>query len=291
MVKRTLWLKSLVVFSLVSLSSLHTKDIWVLIHGTFANKAARIIKKARWWKPRCDFYKELNAAIPKDATVEYFEWCGSNSHEKRIIAAKQLLVFLAKHVKPNDKVHLVGHSHGGNIILLASQELAKHKSKFTFASVYTLGTPVSKNYTPAMTHIKKLYNLFSYGDMIQPVLNIFGRVFDKHKNIYNIQITIDGTKPRHLQLHSPIIAHHLPKISSLIPNNKPHHISFFSDKPPVATLDINRKKDLEIDKYFILQLITSFAESKKRGHQKLADISKRTKDRILRFWNRRTLDT
>ena len=58
-----------------------------------------------------------------------------------------------------------------------------------------------------------------------------------------------------------------------------------------AARQANREKDLENDKVFMTQLVTSFAESKKRAHQATTQFSQRTKDRLIRLWNRRSFDS
>lgn len=290
MVKKDYLLKSIIAFSFLFSPLLQAKDVWILIHGTFANESAKVIPRMGWWKENQSFYQELNASSGKNATLHAFTWCGSNSHDRRVHAGKRLIDFIPTVATLKDNIHIVGHSHGANVALLGINELAKNKSRFKITTLYTLAVPVSSNYNPSMSHLKKLYNLFSFADFVQPVLSLFGRVFDEHQDIYNIQVKIDGVSPSHYNIHHPIIGYHLPNIGSLLPNNKPYCISFFSDKPPVATLDANREQDLEIDKSFTTQLITCFAESKKRGDQTLTQISQDTKARLLRLWRRGSLN-
>jgi hypothetical protein len=291
MQKKARLLKSIATFSLLFSPILQAKERWILIHGTFANKTADVIKRTGWWKERHPFYQELNNTIPKNAFIEPFEWCGSNSHERRIVAAKQLAEFITTSFDSTDKIHIIGHSHGANIGILTAKELANLNSKHTIDQLITLGVPVSEFYALTPSHIKKVYNLFSFGDFVQPVISLFERVFPEEEYVHNIQIKIDSTCPSHIGLHHPLIARHITSLHTLIPNNKPHCISFFSDKDPIVTLDANREQDLRIDKSFTTQLINSFAESKKRGYNKLAQVSKDTKTRLLRLWHRRSFDS
>lgn len=284
MQKNQFFIKSIVIFSLFFGTSVtHSKDVWILVHGTFANKAAKAIPKVAWWKPTSSFFKELKASAGKDAAVYSFGWSGANSDEQRKKAAKELIHFIEATVTAKDTLFVVGHSHGANVAILCSQELAYKKNDLLIEALFCLGCPVSKFYNPNMNSIKKLYSLFSFADFVQPVISLFGRVFENHEHIHNIQVKIDNISPSHLRLHDPLIAHHLPKLAKLLPDNQDYCVFFFSEKPPVVTLDTNREKDLKLDKYLTTQLVTSFAESKKRGHKTLSQISQKTKNRLLRF--------
>lgn len=291
MQKKKFLTKSAVVFSLfLNSHGLHSKEIWILVHGTFANQAAKAIPSVAWWKPTSTFSKELKASAEKDAVVYPFGWSGANSDEQRKKAAQELTDFIEAVTTSKDTLLIVGHSHGANVAILCSQELARRKSDFSIATLFCLGCPVSTLYTPNMDYIKKLYSLFSFADFVQPVVSLFGRVFEKHAQINNIQVKIDNISPSHLSLHNPLIGHHLPKLAKLLPDNRDYCICFFSDKPPLVTLDTKRESDLKLDTYLTTQLITSFAESKKRGHKTLSEISQETKARLLRFWNRGSVD-
>lgn len=292
MQKNQFFIKSIIIFSLsFCLATTHSKEVWILVHGTFANKVAKALPSVAWWKPTSHFYKELKASAGKDAVVYSFGWSGENSDEQRKKASKELVDFIEATVTSKDTLFIVGHSHGANVAILCSQELANKKSNLSIAALFCLGCPVSQYYTPNMNSIKKLYSLFSFADFIQPVISLFGRVFKKHDHIHNIQVKIDNISPSHLKLHDPLIGHYLPKLAKLLPDNQDYCIAFFSEKPPVVTLDTKRESDLKLDAYITTQLITSFAESKKCGHKTFSEISQETKARLLRFWNRRSLNS
>ncbi len=256
------------------------RNIWILIHGTFEQKASLVVPKSRWWREQDSFHKELKAHA-NNAVVHSFNWCGSNSHKKRIEAGKQLAQFITKIASENDIIHLVGHSHGANVATLGAQELKKLNQNIEIDTLFSLAAPVAKAYQPLKANIKKVFSLFSYADFIQPVFGLFERVYPEEDHIYNIQVKIDGILPNHISIHHPTVARHLPELASLLPNSKPHTVHFFSNKTPQITLDTTREKDLEFDKYLTNQLITAFRKSKESSQLKeLKEISKETKRRL-----------
>ena len=264
-------------------STMYKKQIWILVHGTFAQEASKIIPQMRWWQPQDDFHKEL-VTNTQNATIHSFSWCGSNSHEKRIKAGIRLAQFITTVASEKTSIHLIGHSHGANIAILAAQELNKKNTHLEIDSLFCLGTPVSTAYYPIKTSIKKVFNLFSYADFIQPVAGLFQRVYPEEDHIYNLQVKIDGICPNHHSIHSHLIARFLPTLQNVITSTKPQIIHFFSDKKPEITDDATREKDLEFDKNLTNQLITAFGENKKRGHKKLKDISVETKRKLFTFF-------
>ena len=94
-----------------SVFTVQTKDVWILIHGTFANKISRVAPRIRWWHPTDPFYKKLSKSTSPHGTIHAFTWSGSNIHSRRITAGKQLVSFIPTVAKPTDTIHIVAHSH------------------------------------------------------------------------------------------------------------------------------------------------------------------------------------
>lgn len=108
-------------------------DAFILIHGTGANSA-------EWVSPDSAMGTGIRERFPK-VTVEEFRWSGSNSHEGRISAGEALarrIDALASSMKRSAGVHLIGHSHGGNVALYARDRTA-HQDRIK--SIAFLGTP------------------------------------------------------------------------------------------------------------------------------------------------------
>ena len=93
----------------------------ILVHGTFARSAS-------WYQPGGVFFEALmawsaGAGVP--ITIEAFKWTGALSALKRMEAATQLAQLLFYQCQTvNERIILIGHSHGANVIMLATQLLA-----------------------------------------------------------------------------------------------------------------------------------------------------------------------
>jgi hypothetical protein len=103
-----------------------------LIHGTWA-------KKAPWLRPDSKLSEAL-MQLPGGARIFPFLWSGGNSNNARHLASEQLERELALRVQnyPASRHYLIGHSHGGNVVLRA---FARASFKDTIAGVICLSTP------------------------------------------------------------------------------------------------------------------------------------------------------
>lgn len=118
---------------------------------------------ADWWHPGSDFCRELDTLLQtKGASarcwahlgrtraldddplwgLQPFAWTGANSELARHDAGRALAAQLARlEVDPSvERYHLIGHSHGGNVILQALRALSSAPTKL--GQVVFLGTPV-----------------------------------------------------------------------------------------------------------------------------------------------------
>ena len=108
------------------------------IHGTFA-------PDAEWAQPRSTLH-QLIQSEPGSVHINWvpFSWSGGNSHSARELASTEL----AKQVvdlsiqNPNADIHLIGHSHGGNVALMMLSAHLDVRPKV--ASVTCLSTPFLK---------------------------------------------------------------------------------------------------------------------------------------------------
>lgn len=108
------------------------KHVVILVHGTFA-------ENAEWVLADSPLSQTLRSEL---GSVEIcpFRWSGKNSHTARLNAAYKLSKFLSDVLaaNPGSKVHLIAHSHGGNVVLYA---LRDRNLRDTISSVAFLGTP------------------------------------------------------------------------------------------------------------------------------------------------------
>lgn len=210
-----------------------SKSIVIVVHGTFATEA-------EWCRPGGDFFTTLEReAIYLKEQVIPFTWSGKLNNKSRIQAAQALAKIILSYKQ--ERIIIIGHSHGGNIINLASQLLAegkpelpityfsqiphfiqayksvnrrraKTKKEYLIDRVYLLATPIdTDNYAPNMKIIKHLYNFYSDGDkLFQKLLIFYKQTIDNLERVVNLQVMIEDPweikHPSHTQMHDPMIA-------------------------------------------------------------------------------------
>lgn len=92
-----------------------------LVHGSFAgNETWPLIVEGK-----VSFASELKRAAGKNSTIHHFVWSGQNNHQARLDAADNLAREIKEFTEENDRVAIIGHSHGGNIALLAASRLTR----------------------------------------------------------------------------------------------------------------------------------------------------------------------
>ncbi len=99
------------------------------------------------------------------ARTEFFEWPGGNSHRSRLEAAEALRDLITGHaLSPNDKLHLIGHSHGGNVALLASNLGLTH----AIDNLITLNKPtLTGSSYEAGENVRRFFNISARRDWLQ----------------------------------------------------------------------------------------------------------------------------
>lgn len=207
--------------------ALSENKLFILIHGTWA-------ADSEWHLPGGEFFDTLEkSACAVGGHVIPYNWSGNLSHESRIQAARGLAK-LIQSFPPSTVIHLIGHSHGGNVAVSATKILARDvQNVHRIATLYTLATPIDdEDYFPDMDIVGHVYNLFSFNDRVQPVLGFFGREYQPHDRIANIKVIINGYEPRHGTLHHPIIAKWLPLIPNQLAESGAQGFQFFSCKNP-----------------------------------------------------------
>lgn len=263
------------VFALMSILTeftLYTKSACIIIHGTWA-------KNESWYQVGGDFFYEIeisNQYLNIVDEVISFSWSGKLGYPEQVEAAKKLV----QKIFAYDFVILIGHSHGVTVGILASMFIGKFNSDGKFFKkidkFYALGVPVDPacEIYPDMSVIGAFYNLFSFGDIIQPVHGLHQRCFHEHERITNIAVQLDDLHPNHSELHHPAVARHLLAIPSFyctkkignfekFKDNHPAEFFFFSNKNPRYEFQNDQKKRLETDKIAFDLLQYAFFRSKK----------------------------
>jgi pimeloyl-ACP methyl ester carboxylesterase len=241
-------------------------SVFILVHGTWGAECS-------WYAPKGDFFDALEATVSeKNSVVVSFRWSGGCGHDSRVKAA-QSLVKLIKTYDVDMAIFVVAHSHGGTVAVLASQLLAQEvDNKHNIRALFTLGTPVMSNYLPNMKIIHYLYNLFSFEDLVQPVLGISSREYPEHRRIANLRVIVDGKEPDHTGIHHPIIGKWIAYVHQYFKqylHNKDiiNHISepsivyFDENKAPEYAYDIRRDELMERDRQLSVLILNSLRNS------------------------------
>ncbi len=262
--------KITVYFSLFCFAHItYAQTVFIVIHGTWA-------AQEQWYMPGGDFFNALEkSAIQQQAAVTPYRWSGNNNYKDRIHAAKGL-VQLIQSYSPDTTICLVSHSHGGNVGIIASQLLAHMPTTTNHIHIfYALGTPVNTtNYQPNMNMITYFYNLFSFEDLIQPVLGFFEREYLPHERIANIRITINNKEPSHTQLHNPLVGQWLPLLHEILTSFQdfdfkiPSIIHFAENKKPSYAADKTRQQYIERDRLLNKMILSTLFRNK--PHTELA---------------------
>ena len=92
-----------------------------LVHGSFAgNETWPLIVE-----DKVSFASELKRAAGKNSTIHHFVWSGQNNHQARLDAAENLAREIKEFTEETDRIAIIGHSHGGNVALLAASKLTR----------------------------------------------------------------------------------------------------------------------------------------------------------------------
>ncbi len=90
-----------------------------LVHGSFAgNETWPLIVEGK-----VSFASELKRAAGNNSTIHHFVWSGQNNHQARLNAADNLAHEIEEFTDTEDRVAIIGHSHGGNVALLAASKI------------------------------------------------------------------------------------------------------------------------------------------------------------------------
>ncbi|MGR9045122.1 MAG: esterase/lipase family protein [Gammaproteobacteria bacterium] len=142
-----------------------SKETVIVVHGTFSEKNADC---SNWYAPKQSFCAQLDRQLQTAGSTarcwkhlkpdeDFFHWDGRNDWFSRTRAAVRLRRQVHRLVSDGWVVHLVGHSHGGNIIIEAIMNRSRRVRSWFNGRVVLLGTPIyssSHNY-----QLRKLFRL------------------------------------------------------------------------------------------------------------------------------------
>jgi hypothetical protein len=133
-----------------------TKPIAVVtVHGT--NDTATELQGEKWFQQGSTFAQALTRRLAERgiaADIVPFLWSGANSASEREKGAEKLATTIKRLAPRYSGVHVVGHSHGGNVAndaaLLLRWGRRRNRSKEAIASLTTIGTPFLNSSTSAL---------------------------------------------------------------------------------------------------------------------------------------------
>lgn len=144
------------------------------IHGTNDGKPGGS-GDTKWWEKSSGFVRGLTQnllARGLAAEVEEFLWGGANSAFAREKGSLALMRRIRKAAGTYDEIHLIGHSHGGNVAVDAARRAAWGREPgwrllrgrpAGITSITTVGTPFLR---PLARNSDYLYALFFVGAML-----------------------------------------------------------------------------------------------------------------------------
>lgn len=134
------------------------------VHGTFSSQTT--------WENQDDIMAFCKDRFGDTMFYFKFEWSGGNSRYARTEAANKLIAeILTKRdgVDPSEPITLVGHSHGGNVIIEAANKMVNMKEfEGITINLLTICTPVRDDYQPSQALQDRGEHINVYDD-IDPV--------------------------------------------------------------------------------------------------------------------------
>jgi hypothetical protein len=144
---------------------LSSQETIILLHGTYAKPKKNGPKQ--WYQPDSEFCRSMDeklkalgsparcwAHLPQSDTeakvgescteMGYFHWGGENDWIDRTAAAFKLTGYMRNLIDKGWRIHVIAHSHGGNVLLealdIAAQDFACY-GDYEDGFLVTLGTP------------------------------------------------------------------------------------------------------------------------------------------------------
>lgn len=212
--------------------------VFIIIPGTWASDSS-------WSKPGGDFFNALEERAQQLGFIAVpYTWSGALSHAQRVAAGKGLARLIASY--PSDTLfYLAAHSHGGNVAMIASQELPHLSNAHKIHVLYTLATPIDPDqYAPNMRSINYLYNIFSFNDFVQPILGLYHRTYPTQERVANIRIFINDEEPHHCTIQDQALACALPDLHDYLTQ---YHGGSIFEHPGIVRIHTNEMPSFKID--------------------------------------------
>lgn len=184
----------------------------MLVHGTIPPWASQnkdfFVQGNPVFEAIRSFAQELGDREHALVEVVSLKWGGSNSDASRKTAGGTFARLLDGRYAEYRKIYTIAHSHGGNVVNVATNEM----SKACIDTMIHLYTPaVAKDdssyqcYQPHEDKYNRWFNLYSTGDMVQFAgsfqgWNIFSGGSSRKQsaqNVWNVRMQVDAASPGH----------------------------------------------------------------------------------------------
>jgi carboxylesterase len=146
------------------------KDLVYIVHGSNAHTWWRRLANRNypWWRRWSLFCVELRRALGSDCEVREFRWSGSNTHQARMQAGAELARVIDAQER-NRRIHVIGHSHGGNVALAAANLLAagRVQTLVLLANPHMAIRKAWLYWGNATDTVPRIWNLYSPEDNVQ----------------------------------------------------------------------------------------------------------------------------
>lgn len=121
--------------------------------------------------------------------------------------------YVDKNLKPGEKLNIVAHSHGGNVV----KDYSNMQGAQNISTLITLGTPNRSDYTMNMSKVGTFLNVYSAWDQVQSNGNAWWAgagimaAQSKAPAGYNVEISeVNGQRVGHSDLHTPEVLEQVP---------------------------------------------------------------------------------
>jgi len=154
-------------------------DAW-LIHGTWSSPAT-------WTDGFRDY---LGGEVLAGEAIHTAEWTGENSSRERVGAARALAneIIAWREQNPHEPIRLIGHSHGGNVAMIAMNMLPSEGIRVD--TLITIATPIREyGYGPASAPRQHI-NVYNVVDVVQVAGGAFLPARRTYSGATNIQVPL-----------------------------------------------------------------------------------------------------
>jgi pimeloyl-ACP methyl ester carboxylesterase len=178
-------------------------DLVYVVHGSNAHTWWRRLANGGypWWRRWSVFCLDLRRTFGRECEVREFRWSGNNTHQARMDAGTELARIISSESQVR-KIHIIGHSHGGNVALAGVNHLqpGRVETLVLLANPHMAIAGAWLYWGNAPENVPHIWNLYSPEDNVQCGLaRTFHGVSGTNRRHVIVQRTYDGTHSQRVQ--------------------------------------------------------------------------------------------